>query len=256
MKLSYQIQKIDVGKTINQILKTELNISTRLLNKLIKNNQITINQNKCDTRNTANPGDILEINFNIEEDNSNITPTKMNLNIIYEDEWLLVVNKPANMPIHPSRLHYLDSLSNGIKFYFDSIGLSKKIRPVNRLDLDTSGSVIFAKCEYIQESLIKQMITKDFYKEYLCLVNGTLENKNGTINLPIARKNDSIIERCINKTTGFPSITHYETIKEFENFSFIKCILETRKNASNPCSHVCNWSSIASEILYMVLLLI
>ena len=158
---------------------------------------------------------------------SNISPSQMNLDIIYEDDWFLVLNKPAGIPIHPSRLHYTDSLSNGIKFYFDSIGLAKKIRPVNRLDLDTSGLVIFAKCEYIQESFARQMDKKTFQKEYLCFVNGFLEQKIGTINLPIARKADSIIERCIDKNSGQPSVTHYEVIKEFSNYSLVRCKLET-----------------------------
>ena len=138
MKLEYKINKQDIEKNINQILKTKLNLSTRLLSKLIKNKQITINQKVCDTRNLANLDDILEVHFDLPEDNTNILPTKMELDIIYEDEWFMVVNKPSNMPIHQSRLHYTDSLSNGIKFYFDKIGLSKKIRPINRLDLDTS----------------------------------------------------------------------------------------------------------------------
>lgn len=162
MKLEYKIKKQDTKKNIHQILKTKLNISTRLLNKLIKNHQIVCNEEKCDTRNFANTGDILEIHFDLAEDNTNIVPTKMELNIIYEDEWFMIVNKPAGIPIHPSRLHYTDSLSNGIKFYFDTIGLAKKIRPVNRLDLDTSGLVIFAKCEYIQECLIRSNAYKSF----------------------------------------------------------------------------------------------
>ncbi len=83
--------------------------------------------------------------MNYEEENDNIVPTKMELNILYEDDGLLILNKPAGIAVHPSILHFSDSLSNGIRFYFDSIGLKKKIRPVNRLDLDTSGIIIFAK---------------------------------------------------------------------------------------------------------------
>lgn len=227
MKLRYSIKENDIGTSINSILINQLNISTRLLTKLIKNEKISINKNKCDTRSTVNLGDIIEINFDIPENNSNIIATQMKLDILYEDKWLLVIDKPAGIPIHPSRLHYTDSLSNGIKFYFDFIGLAKKIRPVNRLDLDTSGLVIFAKCEYIQESFIRQMATKTFQKEYLCLVNGFLEPKIGMIDLPIGRKNGSIIERCINKENGHPSITHYEVMKEFCNCSLVKCKLET-----------------------------
>lgn len=227
MKLKYEIKEKYIDKSINNILTNELNISTRLLTKLIKNEKISINNHKCNTRNIANLGDIIEINLDIPEDNSNIIATQMKLDIIYEDEWMIVVNKPARIPIHPSRFHYTDSLSNGIKFYFDSIGLSKKIRPVNRLDLDTSGLVIFAKCEYIQEAFVQQMANKTFQKEYLCFVDGILKQKIGSINLPIARKNGSIIERCIDKNNGHPSITHYEVIKEFQDYSLVQCKLET-----------------------------
>ena len=227
MKLKYEIKEHNQSQSIHQILINELSLSTRLLSKLIKNQKIRINQNICDTRNLANSGDVIEIDFATPENSSNIVPTEMKLDIIYEDDWFLVINKPAGIPIHPSRLHYTDSLSNGIKFYFDSIGLAKKIRPVNRLDLGTSGLVIFAKCEYIQECFARQMANKIFQKEYLCFVNGILEQKIGTIDLPIARKKYSIIERCIDKNNGQPSVTHYEVMKEFSNYSLVKCKLET-----------------------------
>ena len=123
-------------------------------------------------------------------------------------------------------MHYDDSLSNGIRYYFDKIGLKKKIRPVNRLDKDTSGLVVFAKCEYIQEELKNQMTTDDFKKEYTTIVEGILDNKKGIINSPISRKEGSIIERCINKN-GQSAITHYEVIKEKNNLSLVKFTLET-----------------------------
>lgn len=227
MKLEYEIKPKDTYKSINTILKNELNISTRLLTKLIRNEKIFINENKCDSRNTANIGDILKIDLAIPENNTNMVSTPIKLEIVYEDKWFLVIYKPAGIPIHPSALHYTDSLSNGIKYYFDSIGLAKKIRPVNRLDLDTSGLVIFAKCEYIQECFIRQMMNKTFQKKYLCLVEGFMEQKIGTIDMPIARKNGSIMERCIDKNIGQPSTTHYEVMKQFHDFSLIKCRLET-----------------------------
>lgn len=227
MKLKYEIKENNQSQRIHQILTNELSLSTRLLSKLIKNQKIRVNKNICDTRNLANLGDVIEIDFATPENSSNILPTKMKLDIIYEDNWFLVINKPAGIPIHPSRYHYTDSLSNGIKFYFDLFGLAKKIRPVNRLDLGTSGLVIFAKCEYIQECFARQMANKTFQKEYLCFVNGILEQKIGTIDLPIARKKDSIIERCIDNNNGQHSVTHYEVIKEFSNYSLVKCKLET-----------------------------
>lgn len=224
MEINYEIK--NNTQTINNILQNELKVSSRLLYKLIKLNKIELNHKPCDTRKTGNLEDTITVNFDYEEDNSNIVPTKMDLNIVFEDDWLLVVNKPAGIAIHPSILHYSDSLCNGIRFYFDKIGLKKKIRPVNRLDLNTSGLVVFAKCEYIQECLINQMKNNQFKKEYLAVCNGIFNEKSGTINLPIARKRNSIIERCISEN-GQTAITHYEVLKEFDNYSLVKCSLET-----------------------------
>lgn len=224
MKLIYKIEQKNC--TLNNILQNNLKISSRLLYKLIKNNCISLNGKECDTRNIASPNDIITINFDYSEDNSNIVPTEMDLNIVFEDNWLLIVNKPAGIATHPSVLHFSDSLCNGIRFYFDSISLKKKVRPVNRLDLNTSGLVVFAKCEYIQECLISQMKFNVFKKDYLAICDGIFEDKVGVIDLPIARKENSIIERCISED-GQISITHYEVLKEFDNFSLVKCSLET-----------------------------
>ncbi len=229
MKLSYKIKPENEGKLLHQILTSNLNLSTRLLNKLLKNKKIELNKQITNTKHIVHSNDLLEIYFDLSEDNTNIVPTKMDFTILYEDDWFLVVEKPSGVPIHPSRLHYQDSLSNGIKYYFDQIGLPKKIRPVNRLDLDTSGLVIFAKCEYIQECFIQQMANQTFLKDYLCVVDGYLEEKKATISLPIGRKDGSIIERCIDKANGHIAITHYQVLKEFKNFSLVKCRLETGK---------------------------
>ena len=225
MILKYIIQE-DKYNTINQVLKEEFNISSRLLTKIIKNEKVLLNGQLCDTRKKPNLDDIIEVLLDLEEDNTNIKSTKMELDIIYEDKGLLVINKPPRIAIHPSLRHYDNSLSNGLKFYFDKIGLKKKIRPVNRLDLDTSGLVAFAKNEYIQECLIKQMKAGKFYKEYVCIVKGLLKKKNGTINVPITRKEKSIIERCV-KENGQDAITHYEVLKEYTDYSVVKCILAT-----------------------------
>lgn len=223
MNLTY---KVELDIIINDILSKKLNISTRLKNKLIKNKNILLNGIFVDTRNTAHLGDVLTIVLNYPEDNSNIVPKKMNLDIVYEDEHILAINKPAGIAVHPSILHFDDSLANGIKFYFDTIGLRKKIRAVNRIDLNTSGLVLFAKNEYIQECLIKQMNSSNFEKIYLAIVSGKLSKKVGTINAPIARKENSIIERYVS-TNGQTAITHYKVLQEFEDYSLVKCILET-----------------------------
>lgn len=226
MELTYLVKKDNIYKNINEILSLEFKFSARLASKLIRNKKIYKNNFIVDTRDSIALGDTIIINLDLFEDNSNIIPLKMNLDILYEDEWFLVVNKPAGMAIHPSVTHYNNSLSNGIKYYFDLINLHKKIRPVNRLDFDTSGLVIFAKCEYIQEMFSRQMANGDFKKYYLCIVDGTLSKKSGIIDLPIARKKDSIIERCIS-VDGQTSITNYRVLKESHNISLLQCKLET-----------------------------
>lgn len=227
MELTYIVRNNDKYITVNDVLKKHFCISNRLLTKIIKNHQIYLNNSICDTRNTIKNGDKIVVKFDDKEDNSNIVAKKMDLEIIYEDAWFLVINKPAGIAIHPSILHYDNSLSNGVKYYFDTIGLSKKIRIINRLDKNTSGIVVFAKCEYIQEAFSKQMQEHKFIKNYLAVVHGTFDKKQGIISLPISRKEGSIIERCVDFEKGQPSITYYEVIKEVENKSLVKCTLET-----------------------------
>ena len=225
MILKY-IVKENKYQSINQILKQKFKISARLQHKLITSKQIFLNGNQADSRIAPQINDAITVNLDFNEESENIIPTPIPLNIIYEDEALLILDKPAGIAVHPSISHYTDSLANGIKYYFDTIGLKRKIRPVNRLDLNTSGLIVFAKNEYVQECLIQQMQTNEFKKEYLAIVHGIFENVQGTINLPIARKENSIIERCISEN-GQEAITHYEVLKTSNDLSLVHCILQT-----------------------------
>lgn len=225
MILKY-IVKENKYQSINQILKQKFKISARLQHKLITSKQIFLNGNQADSRIAPQINDVITVNLDFNEESENIIPTPIPLNIIYEDEALLILDKPAGIAVHPSISHYTDSLANGVKYYFDTIGLKRKIRPVNRLDLNTSGLIVFAKNEYVQECLIQQMQTNEFKKEYLAIVHGIFENVQGTINLPIARKENSIIERHISEN-GQEAVTHYEVLKTSNDLSLVHCILQT-----------------------------
>lgn len=228
MVLKYVVDK--QFDNVLEILKSKLFISERLLAKLKRNKKILLNNIPSSVKSPVKIGDLIEVYIDFEEDNSNIVPNNMPLNIIYEDDCFLIVDKPFNCAVHPSCYHYSDSLSNGVRSYFDSIGLKKKIRPVNRLDKDTSGLVVFSKNEYIQECLIRQMKDNTFKKDYTAIVEGILPEKNGTLDFPISRKSGSIIERCVCES-GATSVTHYDVLKEFEidgkTFSYVHCRLET-----------------------------
>lgn len=229
MKLKYTVKDTKY-LNIKDVLKSYFGISDRLLIKLKKNHQIFLNGVPEYVTKPININDIIEVNLDFEESFENIVPVNINLNIIFEDDSLLIINKPAGIPVHPSILHFDNSLSNGVAYYFQEHNIKRKIRPVNRLDKDTSGIVVFAKNEYIQESLVKQMKSKKFVKEYFAILEGFLEKDFGTINASISRKEGSIIEREV-KQNGDISITHFKVIRRFsafnKNLSFVKFNLET-----------------------------
>lgn len=213
MKLSYKV--IDNKYfNIKDVLKSYFQISDRLLTKLKKSNHIFLNGTPIYINKEIKINDLIEVDLEFEENFDNIVPSKINLDIIFEDESLIIINKCAGIAVHPSILHFDNSLSNGLAFYYKQNNIHKKIRPVNRLDKDTSGIVIFAKNEYVQECLVKQMKSKIFSKEYLAILEGNLTEKSGTINAPISRKEGSIIEREINSNGDF-AITHFKLIKNF-----------------------------------------
>lgn len=226
MILSYCIKETDTFYNVRDVLKNYFYISSRLMLTLKKNNLIFLNSKTVYLDMKVKTNDIISFSLDFKEDNSNIVPNNIKLDIIYEDEAFLIINKPSGISVHPSMSHFDNSLSNGVKFYFDKIGLKKKIRIVNRLDKDTSGLVIFAKNEYVQEFLVRQMKNNSFNKYYLGILEGSLDKKNGIIDAPISRKENSIIERCVN-LNGAKAITYYNVLKEFNNMSLVEFKLET-----------------------------
>lgn len=216
--------------TVKDVLTKEFKFSKRLITKLKKENRIFVNNNPCFVNHVLKINDIVQIDFNFVEECDNIIPTEIELNIVYEDDYLLILNKLAKMETHPTCLNYENTLSNGIKYYYDSINLKRKIRPVSRLDKDTSGLIVFAKDQYIQEELIKQMKDKVFKKEYIAVVEGFLEKDRGEIVANIARKENSILERCVSEN-GTYAKTYYEVLERLENkdlkVTVVKLKLET-----------------------------
>ncbi len=226
MDLKYKV-KDNKYKTLKDLLKNYFYVSDRLICKLKKQNRLIVNNQNVYINYILNFNDEISINIDFEEESDNIILSKMELSILYEDEAILVIDKPQGISIHPSQSHYDNSLANGVKYYFEKIGLRRKIRPVNRLDKDTSGIVIFAKSDYIHECFIKQMKSKTYIKKYLGIVEGILDVKSGKIEAPIARKYGSIIEREIN-SNGDMAITNYKVLEEYNNkYSLLEFVLET-----------------------------
>lgn len=169
MKLEYK-NKENQYKTVKEVLQKHFQISSRLLTKLKNNQKIFINHIPAMPYQSITSEDTITIDISFEEQSENIVPTKMDLSLVFEDESMLILNKPPYLPIHPSISHYTDSLSNGVQYYFMKKQIQTKIRPVNRLDKDTSGLVIFAKNAYVQEALKLQMQKSIFKKSYQAIL--------------------------------------------------------------------------------------
>ena len=221
IELRYIVLKDDEGKKVGNLLRDKFNISSRLLTKLKMNGKILANRTNVFSSYITHQNDEIIVNIDFEEED-NIVPENMNLDILYEDEYILSVNKPSGIVVHPSSNHLSNTLANGVKYYLNN---RKKIRAINRLDRDTSGIVLFAKNEYIQELMITN--TK-IEKEYLALSIGKLPIQKDILTFPIARKEGSIMERHVSEE-GQSAITHYDVIRYIEDkdISIVHLILET-----------------------------
>lgn len=244
IELKYIVKKDEGNMRVGNILLNRLKVSHRLLNKLKMNEKVLVNNKPVFSNYIVQENDIITAKIDFEEQDF-IVPEQINLNILYEDDYLIAVNKPAGIVVHPCSNHTSGTLANGLKYYLNN---NKKIRAINRLDKDTTGIVLFAKNEYIQELFIKHIKIE---KEYIAIVEGKLTNKVGTINEPISRKKDSIMEREISEE-GQIAITHYEVIKEIndKNISLIKLQLETGRTHQIRVHMAYIGNSILGDTLY------
>jgi len=223
--LKHVVDEASGGRTVKHIMKNHMELSERLVKKLKYSNKILCNSVPVHTNAIVQPGDVVEAVIEFVEDCPGIIPESISLDIIFEDECLIAVNKPPHMVVHPTCSHPSGTLANGVVHYLINKGESIKIRPVSRLDRDTSGVIIFAKNQFVQENLVKQM-GRSFVKEYIGIVHGRVENDEGTIDLPIERKPGSIMLRHVSPT-GSASVTHYKVLERFDNATLLSFRLET-----------------------------
>lgn len=215
------------GIVIREFLKEELELSSRLIRRAAIEKRIFVNKEVVRMRKVLHTGDSVEVKLERVE-SQNIIPEKMDLDIIYEDDDILVLNKPPYTVVHPTRGYPTGTLANGILYYFNETNQNCIVRLVSRLDMDTSGLIIIAKNQYAHMALSKEMQLNHLEKRYLAVVHGHLEKEEGTIDLPIFKpeNEESIFKRIIDER-GQRSITHYKVIKKFENADLVECLLET-----------------------------
>lgn len=178
-------------------------------------------------RTPLHSGDILTVHIRETESSPNIPPVELPLDIVYEDEDIVVVNKPAGMPVHPSLNNYRNSLANALMYYYQQQGKPFIFRCTNRLDRDTSGLTVIAK-HMVSSSILSSMTARhEIEREYLAVVRGSVAPSSGTIDAPIGRTGSSLIERKIDFEHGERAVTHYHVVKEENGHSLVSLILET-----------------------------
>lgn len=224
--LTYEITAEQAGTKIGDFLRTA-GYSRHVIIHLKKTeNGILLNGEWAYVGQFLKEGDHLEIRIIESEASEQIVPAELPLDIIYEDEDLLIINKPADMPIHPSINNYDNTLANALMWYYQQKGETFVYRCINRLDRDTTGLLIVAK-NMLSGGILSDMSKKrELHREYLAIAEGEVPQE-GVIDAPIARKEESVIERCVDFEKGDRAVTHYWRLDYRNGYSLVRLKLET-----------------------------
>lgn len=227
-KLSYIISEPNANLIISDFLKLQGFSSQNIIELKKMNHSVLVNGEWVHMNYCLKESDHLIIHIQENKSNEKILPVNLPFPILYEDEDLAVINKPADMPVHPSQNNYENTLANAATYYYEKLLHTPfTFRCINRLDRDTTGLTILAKNMYSANILAGQMQRREIKRLYLAVLDGLLEKKYGSIRLPIGRKSDSAIERQIDLVHGETAITHYCRLKNINNYTLAAFQLET-----------------------------
>lgn len=225
--IDYIIDEDSAGLRVEQFLRRKRYSGQNLSEIKRMPKSILVNGVHYYMRQELSKGDHLQVRICETKISEKIPPTNLPLNIIYEDEDLLVLNKPAGMPIHPSLNNYTNSMANALAYYFQSQGKPFIFRCCNRLDRDTSGLTIVSK-HLVSGSILSDMTKyREVHREYLAIARGSVTPSEGTIQAPLGRKEGTIIERTVDWEHGEDAVTHYKVVKEANGHSLVSLRLET-----------------------------
>ncbi|MEK3733911.1 MULTISPECIES: RluA family pseudouridine synthase [Paenibacillus] len=224
--IAYTVPDKDGGMLLKTVLQQRMGISRKLLSRLKLTEQgIQLNGKRVYISEKVKPGDLVEIRMQ-QEVSDDILPQPMTLDILYEDDHLLVVNKEAGIIVHPTHGHYTGTLANGIVHYWQSRGWKYRFRAIHRLDQETSGVLAIAKNPFVHQHVSEQMIAGTVDKRYLALVHNAPDPAVGTVDGPIDRDPEEPHRRIIT-ADGYPSLTRYEVREEYDGASLVALKLET-----------------------------
>lgn len=216
------------GELLETVLRRQFRFSKRMMRILKHEKRVMVNGDWMFFRSRVQEADQIRIELNIAEDVEYIAPEKIPFTVIEEDEDLIVVDKPPNTVVHPTGSHQQGTLANGLVHYWQQRGENHKIRPVTRLDRNTSGLMVLAKHAYGHAFLADQMAKKRYERSYLAVIHGNLIHDQGTIDLPIGKVPDVPLLRFIDfSEEGSRAVTHYEVVERFAHASVLRLWLET-----------------------------
>ncbi len=210
--------------------------------KLFLDKCITLNGNVISEREMLNPNDVLQIDYKEEID---YIPEEDKLDILFEDDYFLIINKKPGIIIHDKT----NSLCNKVAAYYKNNNISLNVRFAHRLDTDTTGVIVFVKCPLALSYMNHFIETHEIRREYLALVNGILQNKKGTIDMPIGEDRHISNKKRVSKT-GKRAVTHYEVLKEYKNKSLLSVLLETGRTHQIRCHMSYIKHPLVGDLLY------
>ncbi len=230
------MNKLIINKNIETL---RLDKALALLNKdysreyfsnLIKNKKVFVNSKNVSPSYKVKENDIIEFEFEEKPSNLNLKPYEFKLDIVYEDDDILVINKPKGLVVHPGSGHNDDTLVNAL--IYNQIELSKingvnRVGIVHRIDKDTSGLLLICKNDYSHNLIAEQLKTHSMHREYIALVDGVIQEDNGKIIGPIGRDKTNRLKMSIDKINGKDATTHFKVIQRYKNYTLIDCTLET-----------------------------
>ena len=213
---------------IDVFLTDNTEFSRNKISQVIKKGEVLVNNKKVSASYKVKIGDVINYN-EPAPDIIDLEPEKMDLDIVYEDDYLVIINKPSGLVVHPAVGNYSHTLVNGLLYHFNKISNKKSIRPgiVHRLDKDTSGLMIVAKDDKTHDLLAGMIKNKKVERKYLALVWGILRHEKGTIDAPIGRDINDRQKYTVTDINSKNSITHFKVIERFKEVTLLECKLDT-----------------------------
>ncbi len=214
---------------IDKYLASILDESREYIGKLIDDHLILVNDKVIKASFKVNLDDEIIIHDELRKSDEDILPVKMDLDIVYEDEYLMIINKPSGLVVHPGNGNYNNTLVNGLIYYTKKLSdIGGEVRPgiVHRIDKDTSGLILVAKTNKVHELLASDFKNKRIKREYIALLNGVFKEGSATIDAPIGRDKHNR-EKMAVVENGKRAVTHMKVLKRYQDYTLVRCILET-----------------------------